>query len=476
MSTPSSPSKALISLIPVGGSQNNEWRPIYQRSNAVVLYNSTSHALTIRHDVQPPSQPSLCPYCNQELPPGFVSDHDDMRDTLAPNYFHLLSVANEATSRPSSPVIDEKGRGFPTGVMAEGYFNTFFREEGRLGIGANGSVYLCQHVLNGNELGHFAVKKVAVGDSPEYLVNILSEVRLLETLQHPNIITYHHAWLESCRFSSFGPSIPTLHILMQWAEGGSLDDLIETRSGMKASHSVGGDESSGDLRTRSERIRAFRAKQHISAEERKRLRERNRDCTTAVHLFSAAEIKSLMSDIVSGLAFLHDKSILHLDLKPLNVLLTYDEGRLIPRAMLCDFGTSRDMLRSSSMRSGNTGTLEYCSPESIMQKSPRVFQPIDSKSDMWSLGMVLHKMLFFRLPFAHVQDSDIDGLEREILTYPGFKPSPEISGTIRRRMLPRAVIVLLESLLHVSPKARPTCEQVLAAIKDGKVSICPNNY
>jgi len=60
--------------------------------------------------------------------------------------------------------------------------------------------------------GHFAVKKIAVGDSSAYLLKILREVRLLETLRHPNIITYHHAWLESAQFSSFGPKVPTLQL------------------------------------------------------------------------------------------------------------------------------------------------------------------------------------------------------------------------------------------------------------------------
>lgn len=66
----------------------------------------------------------------------------------------------------------------------------------------------------------------------------------------------------------------------------------------------------------------------------------------AVHLLRAEEVKSLFGDVVEGLAFLvsrfhvlckhilmecmqHDKSILHLDLKPGNVLLTWDEGKLM---------------------------------------------------------------------------------------------------------------------------------------------------
>jgi hypothetical protein len=78
-------------------------------------------------------------------------------------------------------------------------------------------------------IGYFAVKRIAVGQSHDYLLETLREVRdhlnsrsflsllelnfqvrLLETLRHENIITYHHAWLESYQFSSFGPSVPTL--------------------------------------------------------------------------------------------------------------------------------------------------------------------------------------------------------------------------------------------------------------------------
>ena len=49
--------------------------------------------------------------------------------------------------------------------MAEGYFDAFSREESKLGMGANASVFLCQHVLDGNLLGRFAVKKIAIGPS-----------------------------------------------------------------------------------------------------------------------------------------------------------------------------------------------------------------------------------------------------------------------------------------------------------------------
>lgn len=60
-----------------------------------------------------------------------------------------------------------------------------------------------QHVLDGNYLGHYAIKKVAVGNSKPYLYKILQEVRLLEQLRHPNIIPYHHVWIEDAQFSRY---------------------------------------------------------------------------------------------------------------------------------------------------------------------------------------------------------------------------------------------------------------------------------
>lgn len=41
-----------------------------------------------------------------------------------------------------------------------------------------------------------------MGESKEYLIRMLREVRLLETLRHPNIIPYHHSWIEPTHFSA----------------------------------------------------------------------------------------------------------------------------------------------------------------------------------------------------------------------------------------------------------------------------------
>lgn len=107
-------------------------------------------------------------------------------------------------------------------ATAQGYYSRFFIELKKLGRGSRGQVYLCQHVLNGNRLGTYAVKKIPCGDDAEHLLTSLKEVHLLETLQHPNVVHYQHAWIEDGRTSAFAPIVPTLHVLMMAANGGSL--------------------------------------------------------------------------------------------------------------------------------------------------------------------------------------------------------------------------------------------------------------
>ena len=169
-------------------SQDREtsWRPILRASNQVVLYNPTSHALTIHRSshsttLNPPVPPvpPLCPYCSQPLPngrperDGTVHAHEqdnpfanlnrfeDVSGPRASNYFQLLQVANDSASRPPTPPLHATqsippseadtqppspagDNVFTPDRMAEGYFKAFFQEEARLGMGANGSVFLCQ--------------------------------------------------------------------------------------------------------------------------------------------------------------------------------------------------------------------------------------------------------------------------------------------------------------------------------------------
>jgi hypothetical protein len=158
-SYPPSPTRGVLALVP----QDPEWQPIFHVSNQVVLYNPTSHALSIRQSNNFPSRHRPpCPYCKQTLPmdfEGLESGADDILHPLdsddpayhsrASDYFQLLANANESSTHSTPHTIadtsqDGQRSTFPAEAMAEGYFKTFFQEEYKLGMGANGSVFLCQ--------------------------------------------------------------------------------------------------------------------------------------------------------------------------------------------------------------------------------------------------------------------------------------------------------------------------------------------
>ncbi|EJT99172.1 kinase-like protein [Dacryopinax primogenitus] len=446
--TPPTATNALITLV------NSPWRPILQSDGQIVLYNPLSHAVTISQlrdiDYDEVDLPELCPVCRQPIPDKHAHSQEET-PRRASNYFHLLAMTNENYSRPGSPS-PSGSRLFGDETLAEGYYETFFREERRLGMGANGTVFLCQHVLDGNPLGHFAVKKIAVGRSHSYLLQTLREVRLLETLRHPNIITYHHAWVESYQFSSFGERVPTLFVLMQFADAGSLDTLLAARQGITNDSPATANTTISE--SHSAKIRALKARRQREIQKGK----------TPVHFLSPEEIEKLFEDVVEGLNFLHERSILHLDLKPANVLLSEDPDSSTPRALLSDFGNSQDGLHSKKERSGETGTLEFMAPELI--KPP--FLPATKAADLWSLGMILYSMIFFRSPYS--QTRDVENLEAEVLEYRGFVATPEEEEACAIRSIPSYMLRLLEGLLHRDPAMRPSTEKILSAIQATRTS------
>ncbi|CAN5727339.1 hypothetical protein BH20ACI4_BH20ACI4_06740 [soil metagenome] len=107
---------------------------------------------------------------------------------------------------------------------------------------------------------------------------------------------------------------------------------------------------------------------------------------------SIEEAGKITIGILNGLEYLHSKKIIHRDIKPANVLMQGDMPRL------ADFGISRAMV-TDTVSSTIVGTGNYMSPES--------FEGVRSEqSDIWSVGVLLYKLLTGRLPFPQLHPKE----------------------------------------------------------------------
>ncbi|QIX01982.1 hypothetical protein AMS68_007499 [Peltaster fructicola] len=332
------------------------------------------------------------------------------------------------------------GKGISSSAFSPGYFKQFFREERELGRGGNGVVLLVEHVLDGVSLGHFACKRIPVGNDHQWLEKVLVEVKLLAQVPHQNLVKYHWVWVEEHQPASFGPSVPCVWILQEYCNGGDLHNYV-----------LGPREDTSTA----EKLKARHRKQSMSGNSPvKDLRRQSR--------LTLEEIFSFFRDITSGLHHLHAKGYIHRDVKPSNCLLQQSEGRI--RVLLSDFGE----VQATGTRRGNTGatgTISYCAPEVLRQEHDGSYGNFTTKSDIFSLGMIVYFMCFGRLPYVNADDfdednEDLDLLRAEITAWRGFDDKSR-----SRDDLPERLYKYLQRLLSVDPLERPSTDDILTSIK-----------
>ena len=422
-----------------------------------------------------------CPYCNQPFrDDGSSAKRGRNRSTnstatanfASPEYFRTLQRISPASVEPSRTPSPHKRiqsgltappgirsppdtafvanrssfsarHGISTAAFSQGYFENFFVEEKELGRGSKGVVLLVKHVLDGVSLGHFALKRIPVGNDHGWLEKVLIEVQLLQHLSHQNLVSYRHVWLEEMQITAFGPPVPCAFILQQFCNTGDLHEYI-----------LGG---CTDTITKEQLKQKMRRRSKGAPEPPSDLLGPRR--------LQFDEIYGFFKDIASGLDHLHTHNYIHRDLKPNNCLLHRNGNEL--RVLVSDFGEvqSENQIRQST---GSTGTISYCSPE-VLRVDPETgsLGNFTAKSDIFSLGMILHFLCFAKLPYQNAdgvneEQEDVDLLREEIISWVGLG---ELKSA--RTDLPDKVYIFLRRLLSLNPSNRPTAGEILQSIKTG---------
>jgi serine/threonine protein kinase/tetratricopeptide (TPR) repeat protein len=146
------------------------------------------------------------------------------------------------------------------------------------------------------------------------------------------------------------------------------------------------------------------------------------------HLDTAARLW-LIVQVCEGVQHAHQKAIIHRDLKPSNVLVAMHDGK--PQPKIIDFGVAKAMAQRLTDKTMFTragamiGTPEYMSPEQAELTS----EDIDTRSDVYSLGVLLYELLVGTLPFdlRDVREIGFDEIRRKIREEDPPRPSTRIS-------------------------------------------------
>lgn len=198
---------------------------------------------------------------------------------------------------------------------------------GVLGRGAMGIVYDGWDPVIGRRVAIKAVRVLedADAEAEEGLARFKREAQAAGRLSHPNIVGVH----------DYGETGEVAFIVMEFVQGHSL-------------------------------------KERLDAHDR----------------FPVGETVRIMEQVLAALQFSHDRSVIHRDIKPGNVMITEDG-----QAKLADFGIAR--IESSVMTQVGTmlGTPAYMSPEQLMAQS------VDARSDLYSAGVMLYQLLTGERPY-----------------------------------------------------------------------------
>ena len=245
-----------------------------------------------------------------------------------------------------------------------------------LGEGSFGKCYLCEHLRDHTQVVIKEINLQALSDQERK--EALGEAKVLEALQHTNIITFREVYKTRQN---------KLCIVMDFADGGDLAGKVKAQRGAP---------------------------------------------------FPENQILDWFIQIALALKHVHDRKVLHRDIKTQNVFLMKNGT-----VKVGDFGIAKVLKSTREIARTMVGTPYYLSPEIIENK------PYSFKSDVWSLGVLLYELCALRPPF------DAAGLPQLYMRIVrgNFSPIPP--------QYSRDLKTLVTQMLQTDVGRRPTINQIL---------------
>ncbi|MBN1875113.1 MAG: serine/threonine protein kinase [Anaerolineae bacterium] len=165
--------------------------------------------------------------------------------------------------------------------------------------------------------------------------------------------------------------------------------------------------------------------------------------TQPEHPLNLHVVLGIVRQLLEGLSHIHARNIVNLDIKPANILFRRRPFRYwrssVPEVVIGDFGIARNV-RYPRVGLLGVATPEYVSPEHASEMRGHYY-PVDIRSDIFSLGVVVYEMLTGQMPFANVA----------LLSDPQYAPDPPSK---LRRGLPAALDHVVLRALEKSPDRR----------------------
>jgi serine/threonine protein kinase len=164
-------------------------------------------------------------------------------------------------------------------------------------------------------------------------------------------------------------------------------------------------------------------------------------------LFPLPRVMRLMEQVCGALDFAHQRNVVHRDIKPANLMLTADDT-----VKITDFGTAKILQFGTAQTSHVMGTPSYMSPEQVKGK------PVDGRSDIFSLGVILYELMTGEKPFP--------GQNITTVIYKIINEDPISPRSLDSSIHPGLSAVITHALAK-EPTARfQSCQELLDALKN----------